>query len=405
MKKRTQILSFLAFSIALVFVVVACSKSDDGGGSEPQSFEDFEFSGIFRGTLSSDGNLSELEGYVTIDEDGDATLDLLSGRMTGHATLVGDNYNITVTESTGLFANVTNIVGTIEISTRTLYLTGDNPDGSPMTIGGQTPPVTVQTTGGWENLAKAAVYFTHNETCKVSITINGETLSGINAHYHQGGLCDSYYSLWNQIYQNYDDKESTVFCNTGTIMGLDGNPVTFTDCNTAAFILNKNTEYTYTAVWENGEVSTGSFTTPGGGAKETICLSNSGDECNDGGLVGSAGNPRFNLQFSQDVDLDLYVKTPNGTLIYYGNPTGQNGELDVDCACGGCENGHAENIFWTNGPSGTYEFYVNYYGSCSASTPSVNFTVKVMNGNTVLQTKTGTLSEGQSSQHWTYTKN
>jgi len=118
-------------------------------------------------------------------------------------------------------------------------------------------------------------------------------------------------------------------------------------------------------------------------------------------LVGQDGNPRFNLQFNNedDVDLDLYVTTPNGTTLSYSNPFAEGGELDVDCLCGGCPQGPNENIFWENGtaPDGTYEYWVDYFGNCGSSGASSNFTIRVIRNGQVLTTKTGTLSSGQSS--------
>jgi uncharacterized protein YfaP (DUF2135 family) len=126
-------------------------------------------------------------------------------------------------------------------------------------------------------------------------------------------------------------------------------------------------------------------------------------------LAGTPGNPRFNLQFTndEDVDLDLYVKTPSGAVIYYGNREDEGGELDVDCRCSACPNGPNENIFWVPGtaPSGTYQFYVKYYSSCGgANNPSSDFTLRVVNNNTILKTYTGTLNENTTqSQMYTYT--
>ena len=126
-------------------------------------------------------------------------------------------------------------------------------------------------------------------------------------------------------------------------------------------------------------------------------------------LAGTPGNPRFNLQFTNDeeVDLDLYVKTPNGAVIYYGNREEQGGELDVDCRCSACPNGPNENIYWVPGtaPSGTYQFYVKYYSSCGgASSPSSTFTLRVVNNNTILKTYTGTLdANNRQSQTYSHT--
>jgi len=143
----------------------------------------------------------------------------------------------------------------------------------------------------------------------------------------------------------------------------------------------------------------------------TIFLGCSEDDDTDAdsglNLAGQAGNPRFNLQFtnSDNVDLDLYVRTPNGTIIYYGNPSAQGGNLDVDCLCGGCPQGPNENIYWLSGsaPSGDFEYWVDYFGSCGNSSASSNFTLRVMRNNEVLVTRTGTLSSGQS-QVWVHTQ-
>lgn len=128
-----------------------------------------------------------------------------------------------------------------------------------------------------------------------------------------------------------------------------------------------------------------------------------------GTLSGNPGNPRFNLQFSNgaNVDLDLHVLTPNNSEIYYGNSTAQNGSLDVDCICGNCGTTGNENIFWTDGtaPSGTYKAWVYYYGDCGSSTATSNYTLRVMQNNTVIATYTGTLSaSNRTSAMYTFVK-
>lgn len=128
-------------------------------------------------------------------------------------------------------------------------------------------------------------------------------------------------------------------------------------------------------------------------------------------LTGQPGNPRFNLQFTNkdNVDLDLYVKTPAGNVIYYGNPTDDNGQLDIDCYCESCEQGPNENIYWKDGtaPTGKYEFWVKYFEACSSQgNKNSDFTVRLIKNNQILQKYTGTLTtDGSESAHWTHTQN
>ncbi|MCS4433069.1 hypothetical protein [Aquiflexum gelatinilyticum] len=122
-------------------------------------------------------------------------------------------------------------------------------------------------------------------------------------------------------------------------------------------------------------------------------------------LEGSPGNPRFNLQFTnhENVDLDLIVETPGGSLIFWDNPTAENGMLDLDCFCGECENGPNENIFWEDGsaPSGTYTFWVNYYQSCNGKNEPSEYTLHVVKNNKIIDTKKGVLGSGATTT-WTH---
>lgn len=126
------------------------------------------------------------------------------------------------------------------------------------------------------------------------------------------------------------------------------------------------------------------------------------DTCNGNGMQGAEGNPRFNLTWSGATDLDLYVTDPSGeTISYQITSSSSGGQLDIDCT-GFCSGGNAENIFWSSGgPSGTYQYYVNYYSGNDA-TP---FTISISENNNIISTITGSLSTNdQNSQTWTYTK-
>ncbi len=140
-----------------------------------------------------------------------------------------------------------------------------------------------------------------------------------------------------------------------------------------------------TVTVEEGVCISREFLTPGGGG---------------GGIVGASGNPRFNLQFNneQNVDLDLHVLTPNGIELYFSNKSGDGGQLDVDCLCGTCPNGPNENIYWEPGtaPHGQYKYWVQYYNNCGVAGASSAYTLRRLVNNTVVSTNSGTLSSGKS---------
>jgi hypothetical protein len=127
-------------------------------------------------------------------------------------------------------------------------------------------------------------------------------------------------------------------------------------------------------------------------------------------LVGGSGDLRFNLVFTNEanVDLDLHVVTPGGEEIWYAemeDTTG--GELDVDCLCTECPNGPNENIFWDYGigaVSGTYQVSVVYYGQCGFDFPSPasDYTLRFLEGETVIETHTGTLQNFDQTDAYTY---
>lgn len=124
------------------------------------------------------------------------------------------------------------------------------------------------------------------------------------------------------------------------------------------------------------------------------------NENNYTGLVGGSGTLRFNLQFTNEanVDLDLWVFTPGGEQIYYADKIDDatGGELDVDCLCETCPNGPNENVFWpiTGGAeAGTYTARVDYYGSCGLEfeLPPTEYTLRILEGQDVMQTFTGSM--------------
>ncbi len=159
-----------------------------------------------------------------------------------------------------------------------------------------------------------------------------------------------------------------------------------------------------TAICPNYPIS-GSVTFTRNGESQTISFTNSCDGTFEGGSQGQTGDVAFRLTWNGPQDLDLYVKEPNGTLIWYGNkgPTSTEGQLDVDsnAGCSGPDQSPTENVFWPVGkaPHGTYEFYVRRWSECGAtSTPS--YTLRVFEGETVVKTLPGTMPESGETQHY-----
>jgi uncharacterized protein DUF6777 len=116
------------------------------------------------------------------------------------------------------------------------------------------------------------------------------------------------------------------------------------------------------------------------------------------------GDVQVTLLWNSGADLDLHVTDPQGSEIYFGQPTSPSGgQIDHDDTAGcGTRGTHVENIFWPEGtaPSGSYEAFVSNFTGCGeASTFDLRVTVA---GNVVYQDG-GTLSEGEPMTPVTFT--
>jgi hypothetical protein len=129
-------------------------------------------------------------------------------------------------------------------------------------------------------------------------------------------------------------------------------------------------------------------------------------------VIGLAGTPRFNLQHSTGLDFDLHVIAPDGNEINSYNTSASNGKLDLQSSCLGSDTNYGfagltltnENIWFSQGKAlrGTYKFWVQFSGTC-ASSLSGNYTLRVMDGLSILNTYTGTLtSTSTKSQVYTF---
>lgn len=330
--------SIIAPAVVLVislFLFAACSQDDSD--SKQVSWDDFIFSGVFTGNYTNNSS-SELEGYITIEDNGIISIELFNGGMVGTVDEEGEDYNISINQSSGIFGNVSNITGTLNSVTRMIAISGTDMTGSSVTITGEVPPVPINFSN---SLSKSTILFTHSEMdCVASVTVNGVTLSGLQHFYEDNNFCHSKYDIFRILVRDNDTAESKVHCNTGTILGLDGNPLTFTQCAVMRFVVNKNTEYTYTVNWNNGEVTTGQFKSPDGGRFITICPTS--DDCTGGGGAGNeTGTGQFNFNgitynaicastpgsscAGSGIDVVLVPKGGDNTFIIYNMPVANGG--------------------------------------------------------------------------------
>ena len=89
------------------------------------------------------------------------------------------------------------------------------------------------------------------------------------------------------------------------------------------------------------------------------------DQAND---VGERGDLKITLLWEVRADIDLHVIEPNGNHIYFHHKhSATGGFLDVDNTRGG--KGSAENIYWTDPPSGAYQVSVMYYAPMNGPAP------------------------------------
>lgn len=276
MKLNLVLISLLIISLG------SCSKDD--------SIKNLDLTGTFSGDMSAGTIKNTLEGSFSISHNF-FSLQTSAGELSGNAELANEAYELTNLSGSGLFDGSTSMNGQLNKVGQNLTIIGDFVDGSNLSING------MFSLEEWnqnfsDTKLKSKVFFKldENETCTASITINGVTLNPLNNFYQENRYC-SPDALVNILIDNdIDLKSSQLLCNTITLQDPNnGTFNTFESCTVAVFVVDKNTAYNYTIEWQNGEITTGIFTSSDGGRGLSICPDNPGEPCDNTTATGQVG--------------------------------------------------------------------------------------------------------------------
>ncbi len=111
-----------------------------------------------------------------------------------------------------------------------------------------------------------------------------------------------------------------------------------------------------------------------------------------GGRHGNV-DVRVSLLWNTTDDLDLYVTTPSGKVIYFGDRNQDRGVLDVDRNVGGGTRKPVENVRWARGkaPEGEYRVVVRNHSFNESRHRPIAFSIEIVSGGWV-ERHQGTIS-------------
>lgn len=111
--------------------------------------------------------------------------------------------------------------------------------------------------------------------------------------------------------------------------------------------------------------------------------------------IARTGDVQITLVWNHDSDMDLHVIDPDGTEIYWSNPTSDSGgQLDIDKIPDEGDFGpHVENVFWPpdGAPPGMYTVFVHHFDSYTGASGSYSLEVRI--GGIVVHEEQGSIAE------------
>ncbi len=291
--------SFVALIVPALFLV-ACSQ---GSKSNAVDYTLSVEQGIGAGGLVNTAT-------IQIDANGDFIWAGVYGEMEGQATQTdSETWDLSVTAGRGAYEALAGGSGTLSAGSAGEYAIDGEASTESLFVSGRVYTPAELDALFEESCDNAAVYFSQGSKCGVTVTVDGVELGPITPHYHQpDAFCDS--ALYDPAIfggSYVESASSQLICTT--IQGLvdpAGNPVEpFEQCESAVAILEKNREYSYSMVWENGETAEGTFVTGAGCTATFVCPpAPANEEACAGSDAGSDEKITANTVMVQELDRD-----------------------------------------------------------------------------------------------------
>ncbi len=191
----------------------------------------------------------------------------------------------------------------------------------------------------------------------------------------------------------------------GNLLAVDADPETPGAAALANFTLDRDGRHYVTVMRLSGATGeaegtfTLTFVSAGEGQAGTAQPTTPAATAATPSVVTLAAGMEVAVTWNSTADLDLEVRDPGGTSIYWENPTAGNAVYDrnvnANCVATTSDN-PTERVTWAPGPypAGSYEIIVYYVQGCDNNAPA-NLTLAVVVDGVPLDRVTGTLLPGQ----------